>query len=204
MIPEPEFANLAIPPDYTKTLAEFRKSYPSALSMDQSAVIEIGFKKIATLGLCSYNSYNGDISLALMTTTGMKLIEIEKKSKKIKTRFLIHELSNKKNAGKQLVEDVKIIYCHPSSDYNFCELRKNSLTYGWTDSKNRTELIFGKKADADDIELLVKKIYFDNSPVSIVYYHEYKLINGKNVPVKISYFNKKFNYSLLLKTLKVF
>ncbi len=204
IIQEPLFVNFENPPDYTVTLREFRESWPLKLSMDQSAIIKIGPKKVATLGLCSFNAENGDISLVLMTTTGMKLIEIEKKAENSKIRFAIPELSDNQNAGKQLIEDVKIIYCHPKTSPDYCELRKNSLTYGWVASKNRTELIFGKNGKEQKIKLLIKKVFFDNSLVSIVYYSNYKLINGGELPMTTGYKNKKFGYSLVLTTTKIF
>ena len=202
-VPESEFANFETRPDYEKILPEFRNTWPTKLSMDQSAVISIGYRKTASLGLCSFNADDKKISLALMTTTGVKLLEVENKSGITTTRFAIPELAKKENAGKQLVNDVRIIYFHSDRKYNYCELRKDRLIFGWADRyKNRTELIFGQTNASNPIELMEKKVYFDNDPVSIVYYSDYKIINGKKIPMTIGYLNKKFNYSLVLKTKK--
>jgi len=204
-IPKPEFANFATSPDLEKVLQKFRKSFPKELSMDQSAVISIGFRKTASLGLCSFNAYNKEIALALMTTTGVKLLEVSKKSGISKTRFAIPELAKKESAGKQLIHDVEVIYFQPNRKYDYCELRKEKLIFGWTDIyKNKTELIFGHTNESNPIELMEKKVYFDNTPVYIVYYSDYKEINGKRIPMTIGYLNKKFDYTIVLKTKKLY
>lgn len=198
---KPEFANFANPPDYKYVILRFKNNWPKKLSMDQTAVIEMGFTEIPAIGLCSFDSDNDEISLALMTTTGMKLIEIQKLDGKINNRFSIPELAKNKNSGKQLIEDVSTIYIHPQKKYDYCEIRKNSLVYGWTENiKNRTELVFGIKKGEKQLRLMEKRVYFDNNPVSYVYYSDYKM----DIPMTVSYINKKFGYSLILKTQKVY
>ena len=204
-ITEPEFANFENSPNYRKVMPEFRDNWPEQLSLDQSVVMEIGFSKTTAIGLCSFDAKNKDISLALITTTGMKLLEAVRRSGKTETLFSIPELAKREAAGKQLIEDVDTIYIHPEIKYSYYELRKNRLIYCWEDgAKNRTELIFGKNRENSELMLMSKKVYFDNSPISIVYYSDYKEIRGKKIPMTIGLLNKKFGYSILIRTKKVY
>jgi len=202
--PEPEFAKFAKQQNPKKILIQFKKEWPNKLSMDQSAVIGIGKKKITAIGLCAFNADTDKISLALMTLTGMKLLEMKRENGKTETYFSISEITNKESATKQLIQDIKMIYFQPSYTPYSCKTGSNKIIYQWKHANKKTVLIFGQDSKSKQVVLLIKKQYIDNNLNSLVYYSNYKKKNGKNVPMTIHYQNRKFDYSLILKTKKIY
>jgi hypothetical protein len=202
--PEPDFAKFAERPNPITIWNQFTKECPDQLSMDQSALIGIGRKKITAIGLCSFNRDKDEISLALMTLTGMKLLEMERKNGKTETYFSISEITNKKSASEQLVMDIKSIYFQPTKRYDNCEIRKDKIIYKWAKGEKKTILIFGQSSKREKVVLLIKKQYINDTLESLVYYSDYKMKNGKNIPMTIHYQNRKFDYTLILKTKKIY
>jgi hypothetical protein len=204
VFPAPDFVNFTKEANQEKIFIKFSKEWPHQLSMDQSALIGIGRKKIAAIGLCALNSDKDKISLALMTLTGMKLLEMKREDGKTDTYFSIPEIKDRKSASKQLIQDIKTIYFPPVRNPDNCEIRKNKIIYQWQTLNEKMLMVFGKTAKDQEITLREKKQYHDNNLISIVYYSDYKRNNGKNIPMTIHYQNIEFNYSLILKTKKLY
>lgn len=201
----PEFTEFTDIPDYRDVLTKFRRTFPHRLSLDQTAVIRKGFLELTSLGLCSFDAATDDISVALVTTTGIKLLQAERKGGRITAETNIAQLAGSEdNSARTLIEDVENIYFQPVGNPDYCELRGKFLTYGWSRNKNRTELVFGTTADDMEIRLRIKKIYFDNSLRFLVYYSDYRNSGTLAVPYKICYENSKSSYTLELRTIKLY
>ncbi len=202
--PEPQFADFEKPQNSKQIFSNFLKHHPQHLSIEQSVLITIGSKKIISIGLCRFDINNDEIALALITTTGMKILELSKTNGKTTTHFAISEITNKKNASKQLIKDIENIYFSPSGQLKNITIKKNRLIYNWSQGNRRTELLFGRLSKQSKINLLIKKIYTSGTLESVVYYSDYNLKNGKNIPMTIHYENRKFDYSLILKTKQIY
>ena len=201
---EPEFANFATMPNQKIILSNFLQHHPNQLSMEQSALIIIGRKKIISIGMCRFDIKKDEIALALITTTGMKIVELSKENGKTTTHFAISEITNQKNASQQLIKDIHNIYFQQTSCPENIEINKTRIIYNWKNGNKKTELIFGKLSKQSKIELLVKKVYSEGTLDCVIYYSDYKLKHGKNIPMTIHYENREFDYSLILKTKKIY
>jgi hypothetical protein len=203
--PRPEFANFATSPDLRKVLVDFRKNNIQACSLYQTAIIEIKGKSIASIGFCAFDAENGNIALSLMSTTGMKFIEISEFNGKKKSVFTMPDVASEEKAAERIGEDIKRIFLQPKGNPKDYITTKNSLSFNWINRDLQTELVFGK-SQQQGIKgplLLAKKIYFKGSLESLVYYYDYKRVEGKLFPMRIRYENKKFDYNLTLKTKEV-
>ena len=200
-MPTPEFAPLNDEIKSTDLLKDFKKNYPNALSMNQSLIIKMGFKKLPALGMCAYNIENNHIAISLLTTTGMKLIEAEKIKEKIKVLFVMPGLMKNQNNAKNLIKDVQSIYFHPCEKPTSCEVSKYNIIYTFKESQHKkVKLFFGKTKNDNNIKLRIKQIFDNDRVITEVYYYKYK----KNIPIEIGLKNIKFNYSLQIKTREIF
>lgn len=203
--PRPEFVYFANPPAPRQVLDDFRKKNIEACSLYQTAVIEIKGKSIAAIGFCAFDADKGDIALSLMSTTGMKFIEIAEFNGKKSSVFTLPDVASEEQAALRIGEDIKRIFIQPKGDPKDYQLTSSSLSFGWLDKDLRTELIFGRspEKDIDGLLLLGKKIYVKDSLAGEVYYYDYKNLHGKLVPMRIRYENQNFDYNLTLKTKEV-
>jgi len=203
--PRPEFANFANSPDPREVLINFRKNNIKACSLYQTAIIEIKGKSFASIGLCSFDADKGDIALSLMSTTGMKFVEISEFNGKKKSVFSMPDIAPEKKAAQRIGEDVKRIFIQPEGNPKDYLINKNSLSFNWINGDLRTELIFGKPHQKEIKKpiLMAKKIYLKDSLESLVYYYDYKCFKGKIFPMRIRYENEKYDYNLTLKTKEV-
>ena len=202
--PEPEFDTLTSPPNKKKVFNDFIRQYPDKLSMEQSALITIGKKKIISIGVCRFDIKKDEIALLLVTTTGMKILELSRSNGTTKTHFAFPEITNKTNASEQLVKDIHNIYFQPLNYSGNAEINENRIIYKWNNKNIRTELVFGRTPQHKKIVLLIKKIFNGEILDSVVYYSDYQLKHGKNVPMTIHYENRTYDYSLILKTKKLY
>ena len=203
--PRPEFANFANSPDPVKVMMDFRKNNIQACSLYQTAIIEVKGKSIASIGFCSFDAENGNIALSLMSTTGMKFVEIAEINGKKSAILTLPDVAFKQKAIQGISEDIKRIYIQPKGiPEDFLETDR-SLSFNWVNGDLRTELIFGQspKKDIKGLLLLTKKIYLKDLLDSVVFYYDYKKINDKLMPMRIRYENDKYDYNLILKTKEV-
>ena len=209
---EPYLADIETPPAPEKLLESFRKTWPESMTIEQSAVIRMGSREITSLGLCYFNRQTNELSLALMTTTGMKIMEVNRKNGKTETKFALAEFAKNKKAPMQLIQDVANIYFMPEGEPESYEIRKNMITYKWhspsstntPDADKSTELIFGREKTTSKLQLKIKKLYKGTKITAIVYYYSFREKNGKSVPISTGYENREYNYTLKLNTKRIF
>lgn len=203
--PQPEFAKFAKPPVPHAVLKEFREKALTECTVFQKAVIDIKGRKMAALGLCSIDAEQKYIALSLISTTGIKLIEFAEHNGVRRSSFVFSDIATGDQAAKRIGDDIKRIYIHPNGDPLFNESTENAVILIWDKGDIRTELRFGKssKEDIGKTLLLEKKIFIDDTLEGVVYYYDYKKINEKISPMRIHYKNKKYDYSLTLKTNEV-
>lgn len=202
--PEPEFAPLIKPLHTRKLFDNFKKEFPDKLSLEQSALISIGQKKITAIGVCKFDTQKDEIALLLATTTGMKILELSRTNNRTITHFALPEITNKVNAAKQLIKDIHNIYFHPVKPTDNININDNKITYTWETENGHEELVFGRVPKHNKVVLLIKRVFNKGELNSVVYYSDYQSKNGKTIPLTIHYENRKYDYSLILKTKKLY
>lgn len=201
--PRPEFEYFPQTPNPLKVLKEFRKNQIVSCTMAQNAVMEINNKSIAAIGLCAFNSEQGYIALSLISTTGIKLIEVAEFNGKRRAVFAISDISDENKAADRIADDVKRIYIHPTGNPAFYQVSDPKVTFIWLKDKVKNELSFGYDHKLKRTVLKEKKILIEDELVGSVFYYEHKIFNGKNVAMRIRYENYKYGYNLIIKNREV-
>ena len=201
-LPRAEFTDFTSHLKAREILNEFRKYSVKQISMNQAVIIRMGFREFTALGMCDYNTTTEEISLALMTTTGIKLIEVASKAGKINRCFTAPGFTKNGSRAERLIENVRNIYFQPKGDFSSYRVLPDRVICTWKDKQGKTELLFGKAPDSEKIFLFEKRLYTANALAATVYYSNYRQINGKDIPMTIAYRSSKYNYSLILKTKK--
>ena len=202
--PEPEFAPLIEPPQTQNLFDDFKTKFPNKLSMEQSALISIGHKKITAIGICKFDTQKDEIALMLVTTTGMKILELSRSKNRTVTHFALPEITNKVHASKQLIADIHNIYFQPVKATDDININGNKITYTWKTEKGCEQLVFGRLPKQNKVALQIKRVFYKGTLDSVVYYSDYQRKNGKTIPMTIHYENRKYDYSLILKTKKLY
>lgn len=201
--PRPVFATFAKTPAPLKVFKSIEKNRVNACTMFQNAIIEIKGKGMAAIGLCSYDINRGYIAVSLISTTGIKLIEVAEFNGKRRQVFAMSDIANGDKAANRIADDVKRIYIQPTGPPQYLKCSVNSVLFIWSKGKIRNELRLGHDSPSNPIVLQEKKIFLDNELEGAVFYYDYKDINGKQFPMRIRYENYKYNYNLTLKNKEV-
>jgi len=201
--PRPVFANFAIAPEPLQVLKEFQKNRLEACTLVQTAILDIKGRKMVAIGLCAYDMNRDYIALSLISTTGIKLIEIAEFNGKRRAAFAISDIADGDQAANQIADDIKRIYMQPKNNPLYYNCTKNKVTFIWRNGKKQNELLFGFQKDTGKAVLKEKKIFDNKKLQAAVFYFDHKEFNGKNIPMRIRYENYKFNYNLTLKNQEV-
>jgi len=193
--PPPDFPELIAPLDAELVIKQFRKTWPQRATQFQVAVIEISGWPLTALGLSRFDAKNGEIALSLMSTTGVKLLEIMGPPNQQKIYFALPEITPEHQVGKQVGGDVRRIYLHPVEKADDCGFHRHRLTYGWTGREQRTELVFG----GEKSDLKIKRIFSSNRLICRIYYYDYQEVAGFRLPARIRMENLEYDYNLTLK-----
>ena len=201
--PRPVFADFAIAPKPLKVLQGFKKNRLEACTLVQNAILDIKGKKMVAIGLCAYDMNRDYIALSLISTTGIKLIEIAEFNGKRRSAFAISDIADGNQAANQIADDIKRIYMQPKTDPLYYNCTKNKVVFIWRDGKNQNELLFGFQKNTGKAVLKEKKIFDNKKLQAAVFYFDHKEFNGKSIPMRIRYENYQFNYNLTLKNQEV-
>lgn len=198
--PQPEFAEFADVPDPNSVLAAFRERVPKKFTERQTAVLDSRRGRMAAIGVCSFDKSTGEFALALMTPTGVKLLQVERKRGKIISRFSLPGVNPSDKAGPQIAEDAWRIYAHPDSAPSSREIRGNRLIMQWKKGAETETLIFGRTADSAVLDLKTKIISIDGEVECVIHYFKYRdMADGTRRAALITYENKRFDYFLTIK-----
>jgi hypothetical protein len=198
--PQPEFAKFANPPDPAAILAVFRRGVPKRFTERQTAILDSTRGRMASIGVCSFDKNKGRFALALMTPTGVKLLQIEKRDGEIISHFYLPGVSPSKRAGPQIAEDSWRIYAHPDSEPSDREICGNRILFTWRDGTRTETLVFGRSANSAVFDLKTKIIALDGRDECVIHYFKYRdMPDGKRRAELITYENKRFDYYLTIK-----
>ena len=172
-------------------------------TMAQNAVLEMKGRSIAAIGLCAFSNERGYLALSLISTTGIKLIEIAEFNGKRRSVFAISEIADDEKAADLIADDVKRIYFHPLGNPLYYQCSANKVRLIWIEGSIKNELSFGFDQELERTVLKEKKIFIDNELAGLVYYYDHQVFNGRNVAMRIRYENYKYGYNLILKNREV-
>ena len=198
--PQPEFAKFADQPDLSAILADFRRSDSVRFTERQTAVLDSKRGRMAAIGVCSFDKKSGAFALALMTPTGVKLLQVAKVGGQTTSCFYLPGISPGKKAGPQIAEDAWRIYAHPDTPPVDREIRGDRLILNWKNGAETESLIFGRSADSAVLDLKTKMISVDGQVECVIHYFKYRdMSDGTRRAELITYENRKFDYFLTIK-----
>ena len=201
--PRPKFIDFPKTPEPLKLLKEFRKNQIVSCTMAQNAVLDLNGKSMAAIGLCAFDNSRGYLAVSLISTTGIKLIEVAEFNGKRRSVFAISDISNEEKAADRIADDVKRIYTHPKGNPLYYQCNSNKVVFIWPTGKIKNELSLGYNPQSGKVVLKEKKIFVDNVLEGCVFYYDYQDFKGKDIPMRIRYENYKYGYSLTLKNTEV-
>jgi len=195
----PEFARFAGAPNPDAVLAEFRRTSPSSFTERQTAVVESKCGRMVALGVCSFDKKKGHFALVLMTPTGMKLLQVEKRNGRVISHFSLPGASPGDEAGARMANDAWRIYSHPESPPDLREFRGDRLSLLWREGETTTKLVFGLSKDSH-VDLKTKQVSVNGTPECVINYFDYRdMPDGTRRPGTITYENLKYDYFLTIK-----
>ena len=200
--PRPAFA---APPGNLSSgsvLRGFRSEWPESGTVRHSAVLDFRGIRVPALGMSSFDSARGDAALAMFSTTGMKILQVESRGGRLGWDFRLNGIKEQKKAAENLIGDVKGIFIHPPGPADYRVFRGSGLVLGWRDSSGGlVELVFGVPVNSVDgkARLMEKFSFKDGRIERSVFYYEYP--GGSALPSRIRMENYRSGYNLTLKSI---
>jgi hypothetical protein len=180
----------------------YKKSHPESLGFVQKAVLDLNGHLIPALGLCKYNQTDQFVALSLLTTTGIKVLEVEESNNRIIKSFVMPDLAKKINSEKkavaQIADDIKLIFFMPKGKPVEFLHNSNFMLLSWKNGMRKTVLKFGWNKKLKRFVLKEKLYYIKQYPEVSVFYYEHKIYDNKIVPMKVRYENFRFGYNLTI------
>ena len=204
------FANLAgvdgRVPSSAEILASFREEWPDKAVLRHSTVMEFRGVRVSGLGICSFDASSENVAMALLTTTGVKLLEVESKRGKARGEFRIEGVNDRARAASELAGDVAFAFIQPGGPPANATVQGNQLRFVWIGADGgRTELVFGRQNIVASPVRLLEKVSFAEDGVRrrSAFYYDYKpLPDGKSIPGRIRLENSAAGYNVTLEALK--
>jgi hypothetical protein len=204
---KPDFPEIKEKIKFSKVYKHFIKNFQFKGEYVQKVVIELNGRSIPALGMCSYDLLSKRVALTLLTTTGVKILELDEDDGIMKKAFIMPEMAKKirngEKAVQQIADDIKHIYFKPFEQPNECSRNQNSVSLFFKNDIRKTELKFGLDLNNASFVLKEKYFYIKRYPESAVFYYDYELHNGKLIPMRIRYENYLYGYNLTIKNTEV-
>lgn len=202
--PRPEFAETAVFPSTSRVLSVFRNDWPDSGVLRHSAVLEFRGGRVSALGICSFDADTRDTALAMLTTTGVKILQVSSKGGDIRGDFRITGVRDKDKAARNLILDVEGTFIHPSGEPDARGRRGNSLLLSWMGkggAGTRVELVFGvPRGRVDGETRLMEKFFYKGGTLErAVFYYDYS--GDGALPSRIRVENYSGGYYLTLKAI---
>jgi len=194
-------------PKPLELVKKYRQSYAKKMTFSQKAVIELNGHKMPALGMCAFNQSEKYLALSLLTTTGIKVLEVEQKNNFIAKSFVMPDIAKKINSEKtavaQIASDIKFIFYFPEGKPEEFSQNKSSMSVYWKKTPRKICLKFGWNSKLKRFVLKEKMLYIKNYIESVAYYYNHQVYNNKIVPMKIRYENYRFGYNLIINNTEI-